>query len=134
MSVNPGGKVDADHLAPELRVVAHLIVRNMSGAEDFLIMVNVVHKGIKRLHPLPQACFHHRPLTRRNDARDDVEGDQALCAGLFSIDGKGNAKAVKRAVCLGLLARQTLGRGRCQPGRKTLVMGRKPPAKSYISL
>jgi hypothetical protein len=67
-----------------------------AGLEDLLLVVDVVEEGVERLHPLPQAGLQRLPLGRRDDARDDVEGDQALGAGLLAVDREGDADAVKR--------------------------------------
>jgi hypothetical protein len=45
-----------------------------------------------------------------DDARDDVEGDQALGAGIVAIDGEGDADAAEDQVGLGTFAGDGLGR------------------------
>jgi hypothetical protein len=50
------------------------------------------------------------PIRPWDDARDDVEGDQALGAGIVAIDGEGDADAAEDQVGLGTFAGDGLGR------------------------
>jgi hypothetical protein len=72
------GHIDALHLGAVLGVVEHLLGGNVSGLEDFLVVVDVVDEAVQRLDALAQAGFRSRPLLGGNDARNDVEGNQAL--------------------------------------------------------
>ena len=121
MRVDLPGHIDADHFLAVLRVAQHLLCRNTTGLENFLIVIDVVQEGIQGLDPLPQARFHNAPLMRRNNARHDVERDQALLAGLFAIHGKGNADAVKGEIGFLTLARNHIRRSGIQPITKALV-------------
>ena len=73
-------------------------------------MVDVVDEGVQRPHPLLEPRLEPRPLLRRDDARDDVEGDQPLGAFLLPVDREGDADPVEQGIRLGALLRQTLGR------------------------
>ena len=57
-------------------------------------------------------CIRDR---RRDDARNDVEGNQPFLSGLFAIHREGDADAMEGQVGLGSLAGDTLGRCRLQP-------------------
>jgi hypothetical protein len=57
----------------------------------------------------------------RNDARHDVEGDQALSAGILAIHGEGDADAVEGHVGLLALARDDLGVVESKPLGEALV-------------
>ena len=129
MGINAGRHVHPHHLAAELRVVEHLLGGNSSGAKDLLLVIDVVQKGIERLHALPQSCLQRRPLGRRDDARDDVEGYQPLGAGLLAVHREGDTDAVEGRVGLDLLACQTLGRHCRQPLGKSLVVRPQRPGR-----
>ena len=62
-------------------------------------MVDVVNEAVECCDPLHQALFHLDPLAVRNDARNQIEGDQPLGARailvLGAIDGKGDADTAK---------------------------------------
>ena len=71
----------------------------MPGADDLLLVVDVVDEAVQRRHALRQALLHLGPLVRRDHARDQVERDQALGAGavlvLRAVDGEGDADAAE---------------------------------------
>ncbi len=79
-------------------------------------MVDVVDEGVERAHPLLQTRFQRAPLGLRNDARNDVEGDQPLGVAALAVDRKGDADAVEYRIRLGALGRQHLGRLGVEPG------------------
>jgi hypothetical protein len=115
------GYRDADHFLAELRIAQHLRGGDAPGLEDFLVVVDVVEEGVERLDPLPKALGHARPFVGRDDARHDVEGDQAFLAGVLAIYGEGDADAMEGYVGLFALARDDLGRGCLQPVRVAAV-------------
>ena len=53
--------------------------------EDFLIGVNVADKEVEGLDALFEALFDIGPIGMRNDARDDVEGENFFNAGFAAI-------------------------------------------------
>ena len=68
-----------------------------------------------------------RPLVRRDDARDDVERDQALGARVLAVDGERDADAMERALGLVALLRDA-GRRRCaRASRRTPGNGAGSP-------
>ena len=115
MRIDLTRQIDTLHHRPVLRVVQHLLGRNLAGLEDFLVVIDVVQEHVERLDALAQARLHRLPFGRRDDARNDVEGNQALLARLLAINGKGDADAMKGQIGLGPLAGDAFGRGRLEP-------------------
>jgi len=68
------------------------------------MMINIVNEQVECFHPLLEAFLQLRPFIVRNDARDDIERDQALGAGIAAIDGEGDADAPEHEVGLDPLA------------------------------
>ena len=62
------------------------------------------------------------PLALRNDARDRIEGNEALGALFIAIDRESDADAVEQQVGLAALLRHALRRGIGQPGRERAEM------------
>ena len=118
----PPGHVDALHLGAVLRIAQHLLGGDDAGLEDLLVVVDVVDEGIERAHALLESAFE-RIHSSRQDARHDVERDQALRAFLLAVDREGDADAVEQRIGLGALLRQALGRLLPQPLRVAQVMG-----------
>ena len=84
-------------------------------------MIDVAQEHVERAHPLLQALFEDRPLLRRHDPRDHVEGDQPFLGFGVAIDGEGDADAAEQQ--LGLLAAifQRVRRRLLQPAGELLV-------------
>ena len=101
------------HFRAELGVAEHALARHDAGLEDRLIVIDVVQERVQRLHALAQPAVEHLPLVRGNDARNDVERNQSLGAGILAVHRERDADAMKRA--LGLVA--LLG----DPGRRRPV-------------
>jgi hypothetical protein len=95
--VNAAGNVHAGHLAPILRVAQHPFRRNGAGLEYLLVVIDVGEEKIERAHALLQPGLENAPLVRRNDARNDVERNQALGSSVFAIHGKGDSDAMECA-------------------------------------
>ena len=86
-------------------------------------LVAIVQETVERCHTLDQPALQNGPFVRRNDARDQVKGDQALGAGavfvLGAVDREGDTHAAEdhlRLLAAGQhhrfgLARQPLGIG-----------------------
>jgi hypothetical protein len=58
---------------------------------DFPRTVDVLDESVQRIDALGQALFQEPPFRRRHDARDDIEGDQALLRFGFPVNGEGDA-------------------------------------------
>ena len=93
------------HLGAKLRVVQNLFFGDDARSQDVLAVVNVVDEAVQSTHPLRQAFLHLPPFVRGDDARDQVEGNQAFGARTFlvfgAIHGKGDAHTAKNHLCLG---------------------------------
>jgi hypothetical protein len=73
--------------------------RDAAIAQDALLVINVVEKVVEGRDPLGQPAFEHLPLGARDDARDQVEGEDALNALFLPVDREGDALIQKRRVC-----------------------------------
>ena len=113
--IDAGGHIDADHFGAKLGVVDDLFARDTPRTQDFLGVIDIVQKGVERLDALPQAGLQAAPFLCRNDARNDVEGNQALLACFLAIHRKGDADAAEGNIGLGPLARDALRRRRREP-------------------
>src|SRR3546814_3402335 len=74
-------------------------------------MIDVMKKRVKRPHALFDAARQAPPFTRRDDARDDVEGDQPLVGFILAIDVERDAGGAEKSfglLCLALDARRIL--------------------------
>ena len=91
VGVDAGRRAHADHLGQESLVVGDQLLGHPAGAQDLLAMVDIVEKGIQRLHPLLDAGRQPPPFGAGNDAGHDVEGDQPLGRFGLAIDGEGDA-------------------------------------------
>ena len=124
--IDATGNVHPVHLGTVLGVAEHALARDDAGRQDRLVVVDVVQERVQRVHALAQSPIEHLPLVGRNDARNDVERNQALGAGLLAVDREGDPDAMERA--LGLLALLGDAGGGCpaEPPRECLVMGPHP--------
>ena len=97
--VDAARHVDALHLGTVLGVVHHLLERHQAGLQDRLLVVDVVDEAVERGDALAQAALHLSPFVGRDDARNQVEGDQALGAVavlvLRAVDREGDADAAE---------------------------------------
>ena len=55
-------------------------------------MIDVMQEGVEGAHPLLDADCQLAPFGSREDARDDVEGNEPLGGLLCAIDGEGDAE------------------------------------------
>ena len=94
----------AHHLRHEGRVLDDQVFGHAAGADDLLAVIDVVHEGVERAHALLDAGGEPAPFGGAQDARDDVEGDEALGGGLVAVDGEGDAGAAEQRLGLAALA------------------------------
>ncbi len=120
--VDAARNVHAGHLAPVLRIAEHALGGNGAGLQDLLVVVDVVQEEVERAHALLQTLLEDAPLVRRNDARHDVERDQALGAGILPVDGERDADPVERALGLFPFLRDAGCVGPLEPVRECPVM------------
>ncbi len=101
------GRVDADALrAIEDRGFDHFL-RDDFVFEDELIVINVIDKFVQDADALFEATLDPGPFARGHDARDEVEGEDALGAGGIAVDVEGDAELEQDAFG-GALAAQEL--------------------------
>ena len=86
-----------------------------AGPDDLLAVVDVVHEGVERAHALLDAGGEAAPFGRAQDARDDVEGDEALGGRVVAVDGEGDAGAAEQRLGVLALALEVVDLLRLQP-------------------
>ncbi len=74
------------------------------------------------LHPLDAATLDDPPFAGGDAARDGVEGNQALGALLVTVEGEGDAGAVKQQIGFTPALGQQFSRGFGQPAGELAVM------------
>ena len=84
-------------------------------------MIDVVEEGVERLHPLLDAEGEPVPFGFRHDARNEIEGDEALGCLFLAVDIEGDAGAPEEAFGLGRLRGEILGILRGEPLEKLFV-------------
>ena len=70
----------------------------MPVAQDALVVVDVVEEEVERGDALAQPALDVLPLGARDDARDQVEREDALEPLLLAVDGEGDALVEERGV------------------------------------
>ena len=133
MRVDAAGHLHALHFAPILRVAEHPFRGHYARLQDALFVIDIVQEEVERIDALLQTLLEQPPFRRVNDARDDVEGNQAFGAGIFPVNREGDADAMEGA--LGFLAflGDLFGRRPVQPVGKSLVMGAdRAVARSHL--
>ena len=115
MGIDAGRYVQSFHLGAELSVVEHLLGWNALGLEDVLIVIDIVQESIERLDPLTQPLLQLPPFLRRDDAGNDIEGNQTFLASFLPIDSESDPHAMKGDIRLGAFAGDTFCRRIGQP-------------------
>ncbi len=134
VAVDLVGHVHADHRDLIGFVREHVLGGDHAGAQDVLVVIDVVEKAVERRHPLLQPPLEQQPFGVRDDARDGVERDQALGALLVAIDGEGDADAMEQEIGFAALLFDDVRRHRLQPLRERIDSGRAPCLQRlYIS-
>ena len=118
--IDAARRLHAHHLRHEGRVLDDQVLGHAAGPDDLLAMIDVVHEGVERAHALLDAGGEAAPLGGAQDARDDVEGDEALGGGIVAVDGEGDAGAAEQRLGVVALALEVVDLLRLQP----LVHGR----------
>ncbi len=111
----------AVHLGPEYRISEDEFFRHDAGAQNLALVISVVQIGVQRFHALLKAARELLPFAAIENARNDVEGDQALGGSGFAIDRKRDADAAEDE--LGFLATivEDVFRDVVQPVRELLI-------------
>ena len=108
VAVDAERRLDADHLGHEGAVLDDQLLGDALGLQDLLAVVDVVHEHVERAHALLDAGAQTPPLGARDDARHDVERDQALGRFVLAVDVEGDTGAPEQALGFPLLLLQIL--------------------------
>ena len=100
MGIGIIGQIDALHAGLILFIGQYLLRRNEARAQDILLVVDIVQKGVQRFDPLTNTAIDLFPLSAGNDARDAIEWNQTLGTFIFPIHIKRDADAVKKQLRL----------------------------------
>ena len=96
MDVNVVRDFLAVHLRAEHRILKHQIFGHDAGLENLTAAVNVLDVGVDGFDALLETAPQQVPFLGRDDARNDIEGDQAFLRLGIAIDGKGDADAAEQ--------------------------------------
>ena len=122
MRVDAVGQLQPDHRDLIGVVGEHMIGWDHAGLEDRLVVIDVVQETVQRADALGETFGEHLPFGARNDARDRVERDQPLGAGLIAIHRERNADPMEQQVGLSPLLGDALGRHACEPLYEVAIM------------
>ena len=90
----------AVHLRTEDRILKHEVLGHDARFENLAAVIDVLDVGVDRLDALLEAALQDFPLRRRENARNDVEGDEPLLRLGVAIDRKGDADAAEQQLRL----------------------------------
>ena len=100
----------ADHLAPEMPAGVDDAAGNHAVPDDLPLVIDVLEEEIEGGDALRQAALDGVPVTGRDDARQQIVGEDALGRLVAAVDGEGDALVEEGQVRLLLAAQQLLGR------------------------
>jgi hypothetical protein len=120
--INTERHIDALHFRPVLRIGIDLCGRNDARTHNVAVVIDVVDKQIERLDALPQPRLQGLPFATRNDARDQIEGNEPFRSGQIAVDCEGDPHAAKQQVRLRALTRDCLVALLHQPAFEARVM------------
>ena len=92
------GTWNADHLGPVMLGREHVFRRDDLFLEDALVGIEVLEEEVQRPHALDEARLDLAPFRAGDDARHQIERENALGALLVAVDGEGDALAQKRGI------------------------------------
>ena len=98
MDVDVPGHTEVHELAPEMFSRKDIVRGDDAVLQDFLLVINVVQKKIQRGDALRKAALQQLPLPGGNDAGEQIERKNLLCAGGIAIDVEGDALTEKGQV------------------------------------
>ncbi len=101
VDVDVVGQLQPGHLGPVVGVAVDEVGGDDAGAQDLGRPVDVGEEDVERPHPLLEAAGKALPLGAGQDARNDVEGDDALFGLVLAVDGEGDADAAEEQLGLG---------------------------------
>ncbi len=121
------------HLGTERGIAEDYVVRHEAGAHDLPRTVDVLDESVQSVDALGQTLFQEPPFSRRHDARDDIEGDQALLRFGFPVNGEGDADAAEDQFGLAPPVVENVRRHIGEPARE-LAIGRAHAAVLSLHL
>ena len=93
VNVNIARHIEVHELGPEMRRLPDDLFRNDAVAQNVLRVIDVVQKQIQRRDSLDEAALDQVPFFRGNDARDEIEWENALRPLVVVVDRKSDALA-----------------------------------------
>ncbi len=91
-------QVVADHLAAEVDVAEHEVGRHDAVVQDLLVVIDVVEELVDRRDPLLDPALDDPPVGGGQDARDEVERQDAIDRVALGIDREGDPEIVELAL------------------------------------
>lgn len=122
MRVDVERHVHALHLGAILRVRVHLFGGNFPCPDDVVIVVDVANEHIQRAYPLSKAGFQLAPFIAGDDARNHVEGNQALGARQIAVHGERDTNTPEQQIGFSALACDGFGALSGKPPGETCVV------------
>jgi len=101
---------------------------NDSVLDDFLLVIDVVEKQVQRKDALGEAPFEIFPFLGGNDARDEVERENAFGAAGIAVDVEGDTLAQEGEIDRMAFGVKILAREVAESGMEFLVMAERPAA------
>src|SRR5690606_23091038 len=95
---------EAHHLGQPGAVMAKQALGQAAGPDDLLSMVEIVHEGVERTHPLLDAARQPPPFGTRYYPRHHVARDQPPRGGAVAIDVEGTPRAAEEILRFASLA------------------------------
>ena len=115
VDVNAVRRRHARHFRPITGIAVDQIRRHDAGADDLPRAVNVAQKPVERVDALHQPLLQMGPFGAREDARQEIEGDQTLGRLLVAIDREGDAHAPEQHLGLAAAGGEQFGRSGREP-------------------
>ena len=81
----------AAHFATEMAATVDEFARDDAIGEDAAAMVDIFEEEVERGDALGEAAFDFAPFVVRDDARQEIVGEDALGAFFVAVDGEGDA-------------------------------------------
>ena len=108
-------RAPADHFRPIKRVAQDQFVRDDLLPEDRARPVHVLEEEVERICPLGEAGLELAPFGARDEARNDVEGNEPFGGVLVAVDAKGDADPAEHEFGLGAARGEEFGRCLAEP-------------------
>ena len=96
VGIDIAGRGHADHIGQIGLIIGDQLPRHLAGPQDFLPMVNVMKERVQRTHPLLDTARKLAPFAGRQNARDNIERNEALFGLFASVHVERDAGAAKK--------------------------------------